>query len=490
MPAEPRSDAPVAPESYPTRWKALVVLALAQVVLTLDNTVVNVALPQIATDLGFEPASLAWVVNAYALAFGGLLLLGGRLADIVGRRRLFMIGLATFAVASLLAGLAWTPALLVAMRFLQGAAAAVVAPSALALISLMFVDKRERSRALGVWGGLAGIGGVLGVIIGGVLTEFAGWRWVFLINVPVAILAIVLAPRFVPESRRPQEGGLDYVGAALITGGVGLAVYALLAKGEASWTSEPFVVQMVVSALLLLAFALRQRFAADPLIPLAVFRSRNRVAAASVSVLVAAALGAFFFSLTLYMQLVLGWSPLQAGLAYLPFALGVMTGIGVLSALVPRIGVRRILPLGLTLAAFGMWLLSHIPVDGVYTSDILPGMLALGIGVSTGFIGSTIAGVDGATEDYAGVASAVVNASTQIGSALGLATIVAFATDVTLDRLAGGSALDQAAVDGYQVAFVSASVSLALAAVVGALFLTSDVGRQDQHPEVTDAVTG
>ncbi|HSR24582.1 MAG TPA: MFS transporter, partial [Candidatus Eisenbacteria bacterium] len=463
--------APPAASSYPTRWKALVVLALAQVVLTLDNTVVNVALPQIATDLGFDQAGLAWVVNAYALAFGGLLLLGGRLADFVGRRRLFVLGMTIFAVASLLAGLAWTPALLVAMRFLQGAAAAMVAPSALSLISLMFVDKSERSRALGVWGGLAGIGGVLGVIIGGLLTEFAGWRWVFLINVPVAIVAVVLAPRYVPESRRPREGGLDYVGAALITGGVGLAVYALLAKGAASWGDPVFLGQMAVAAVLLVAFAVRQRLVADPLIPLEVFRSRNRVTAASVSVLVAAALGAFFFSLTLYMQLVLDWSPLQAGLAYIPFALGVMTGIAVLTSLVPRIGVRRILPFGLAFAAAGMWWLSHIPVQGSYTSDILPGMLALGLGVSTGFIGSTIAGVDGATDEYAGVASAVVNASTQIGSALGLATIVAFATDVTLDQLAAGAAPDAAAVEGYQVAFLAASAALALAAAIGAGFL-------------------
>jgi EmrB/QacA subfamily drug resistance transporter len=479
-----------ATSSYPTRWKALVVLALAQVVLTLDNTVVNVALPQIATDLGFDPASLAWVVNAYALAFGGLLLLGGRLADFVGRRRLFILGLVLFAVASLLAGIAWTPALLVAMRFLQGAAAAMVAPSALSLISLMFVDKGERSRALGVWGGLAGIGGVLGVIIGGVLTEFAGWRWVFLINVPVAIVAVVLAPRYVPESRRPREGSLDYTGAALVTGGVGLAVYALLAKGEASWGSPGFLGQMAVAVLLLVVFAVRQRRVQDPLIPLEVFRSRNRVTAASVSVLVAAALGAFFFSLTLYMQLVLDWSPLQAGLAYVPFALGVMTGIGVLTSLVPRIGVRRILPFGLAVAAGGMWWLSHIPVQGSYTSDILPGMLALGLGVSTGFIGSTIAGVDGATDEYAGVASAVVNASTQIGSALGLATIVAFATDVTLDKLASGATPDAAAVEGYQVAFLSASVVLALGAVIGAVFLTSDVGRHDEHPETLEPLSG
>jgi EmrB/QacA subfamily drug resistance transporter len=468
--------------TYPTRWKALVVLALAQVVLTLDNTVVNVALPQIGRDLGFTQAGLAWVVNAYALAFGGLLLLGGRLADIVGRRRLFIIGMSVFALASLLAGLAWTPGLLVAMRFLQGAAAATVAPSALSLISLMFTDKRERSKALGVWGGLGGIGGVAGVIIGGVLTEYAGWRWVFLINVPVAIAAVVTAPRYVPESKRPQEGGLDYIGAALITGGVGLAVYALLAKGTASWTSSPFVLEMAGAALLILAFVLRQRVATDPLIPKVVFQSRNRVTAAVVSILVAAALGTFFFSLTLYMQQVLGWSPLQAGLAYVPFALGVMVGIGALTSLVPRLGVRRLLPFGLIMAGFGLWLLSHIPVEGGYAAHILPGMVILALGVSTGFIGSTIAGVDGVTDDYAGVASAVVNASSQIGSALGLATIVAFAVDVTYSRLAEGVIPPVAAVDGFQAAFVAAAISLVSAGVIGGLFLTNDVGRQNAAP--------
>jgi EmrB/QacA subfamily drug resistance transporter len=471
-------------DAYPTRWKALVVLALAQVVLTLDNTVVNVALPQIGDDLGFTQAGLAWVVNAYALAFGGLLLLGGRLADVLGRRRLFLVGMTVFAVASLLAGLAWTPGLLVAMRFLQGAAAAMVAPAALSLISLMFTDRRERSKALGVWGGLGGIGGVAGVIIGGVLTEYAGWRWVFLINVPVAIVAVLSAPRFVPESRRPREGGLDYAGAALITGGVGLAVYALLAKGAAPWTSSPFVLEMAGAALLLAAFVVRQRTASDPLIPPAVFQSRNRVTAAVVSVLLAAAMGTFFFSLTLYMQQVLGWSPLQAGLAYIPFALGVMVGIGALTTLVPRVGVRRLLPFGLAAAAFGMWLLSHIPLDGTYTTDILPGMLLLALGVSTGFIGSTIAGVDGATDDYAGVASAVVNASSQIGSAVGLATIVAFAVDVTHAQLTQGVAAPAAAVDGFQVAFLAASVVLLTAGAVGGLFLTSDVGRHDEAPPV------
>ncbi|MFN8169101.1 MAG: MFS transporter [Candidatus Nanopelagicales bacterium] len=465
--------------TYPTRWKALVVLALAQVVLTLDNTVVNVALPQIGRDLGFTQAGLAWVVNAYALAFGGLLLLGGRLADIVGRRRLFITGMTVFALASLLAGLAWTPGLLIVARFLQGAAAATVAPSALSLISLMFTDRRERSKALGVWGGLGGIGGVAGVIIGGVLTEYAGWRWVFLINVPVAIVAVALAPRYVPESRRPTRGGLDYAGAALVTGGVGLAVYALLAKGEAPWVSSPFLLEMAGAALLLLLFVLRQRVAADPLIPKAVFRSRNRVTAAVVSILVAAALGTFFFSLTLYMQQILDWSPLQAGLAYVPFALGVMTGIGVLTSLVPKVGVRRVLPVGLVVAAGGLWLLSHIPVEGGYVAHILPGMVLLALGVSTGFIGSTIAGVDGVTDDYAGVASAVVNASSQIGSALGLATIVALAIDVTYARLADGLAPPAAAVDGFQSAFVAASAVLAIAGVVGGLFLTSDVGRHN-----------
>ncbi len=465
---------------YPTRWKALMVLALAQVVLTLDNTVVNVALPQIGGDLGVSQSGLAWVVNAYALAFGGLLLLGGRLADIVGRRRLFMIGMGVFAIASLLAGIAWTPGLLVAARFLQGAAAALVAPSALSLISLMFTDKRERSKALGVWGGLGGVGGVAGVIIGGILTEYAGWRWVFLINVPVALVAVLVAPRVVPESSRPKEGGLDYAGAALITAGVGLAVYALLAKGAASWTSSPFVLEMAGAVLLLVAFVLRQRVATDPLIPKAVFQSRNRVTAAIVSILVAAAMGTFFFSLTLYMQQVLGWSPLQAGLAYVPFALAVMVGIGALTALIPRLGVRRLLPFGLAGAALGLWLLSHIPVEGSYVAHILPGMVLLALGVSTGFIGSTIAGVDGVDDDYAGVASAVVNASSQIGSAIGLATIVAFAVDVTIAPLGGG--LDQAAasVEGFQAAFVAASVVMLAAGIIGASFLTSDVGRHDE----------
>ena len=456
----------------PRRWRALGVLALVQIMLILDMTVVNVALPSVQQELGFSPAGLAWVVNGYVLTFGGLLLLGGRLADYLGRKRIFLIGVVFFTLASAGAGLAPSAGILVASRFLQGVGGALVAPAALSLITLLFTDARERTRALSIWGGLAGIGGTVGVLLSGVLSDLADWRWVFFINVPVGVVALALAPGLLRESRSAVRGRLDVAGAVLATAGLSLFVFGLLDKGSREWTDPTVLGRLAGGLALLAAFLAVEARVAHPLVPLRFFRSRNRSTANLVAVLMGASVAAMFFTLTLYMQQVLGFSALRTGVLYLPFGGMLLVSIAISSMLVPRIGVKPVMVAGLVIATVGLSLWIGIEPGGSYLADVLPGVLVLPLGMGAAFVTSTIAAVDGTDGEDAGLASGVLNAGQQVGSAVGLAALVSLAVDRTSGLLATGTDPAAAATRGFALTFTVAAVVLAAGALVALVGLT------------------
>ena len=453
-------------------WISLGVLAMAQFVLVLDSTVVNVALPSIQNQFELTEARLAWIPNGYQLAFGGLLLLGGSLGDLYGRRRLFMIGLALFSGASFIAGIAWSADIVIAMRFVQGVGAAMTAPAALSSISRIFTEPGERSRALGTWGGITALGGVVGAVLSGVITQLASWRWVFFLTVPVTVLALLLAPRLVPESRAPSKPRLDVVGAALVTLGIGTAVFTLLDKGQRSWTSPFVLTGLAVAGLLIVAFVLWEKQRTNPMVPLSIFRNRNRVVGVVASVIFGSILSTYFFTTTQYMQTVLGFTPLRTGVAYLPLGLIILVSFPLVSFVVARIGIRPVMPTGLAAGMLGLILLSRISVDGTYAGDVLPGMCLIAFAAACGFVTFTIAGVDGTTEENAGIASGILNAGGQIGSALGLATLVSIAVSVLASELAQGVNRSQALVDGFSKAYTVGAGLLLVGAVIAASFLT------------------
>jgi EmrB/QacA subfamily drug resistance transporter len=476
--------APGAPPLDPRRWRALGVLALVQIMLVLDITVVNVALPSMESDLGFSQAGLAWVVNGYALTFGGLLLLGGRMADYYGRRRLFLLGIVLFTAASAAAGFATSPAMMVTSRFAQGVAAALIAPAALSLVTLLFTDTRERTRALSIWGGLAGLGGTFGVLISGVLSDLADWRWVFFINLPVGAVALALAPRLLRESKAEERGRLDVVGAVLVTAGLSLIVYALLDKGTDAWTSATVLGRLGAGVALIAAFLVVESRIAHPLVPLRIFRSRTRSTANLVAILFGAALIAMFFTLTLYMQGVLGYSPLRTGVAYLPFGASLLASIALTSQLVPRIGVRPVMTGGLAFGVLGLWLFSQIEPTSSYLTDVLPAMLVFSFGAGATFVTSTIAAVDGVGGEDAGLASGLLNAGQQVGGAVGLAALVSLAISRTADELASGTDPASAATNGFAYTFAVGAVVLAIGAVVALVGLgrVRPPSRPDEEP--------
>lgn len=474
----------------PLRWWALAVLSLVQFVLVLDATVVNVALPSIERDLGMGPAGLAWVVNGYALAFGGLLLLGGRLADLFERRRVFLAGLGAFALASAAAGLSFSPGMLVAGRFLQGAGAALVAPAALSMVTLLFAEEGERAKALSIWGGLAGLGATAGVLLGGVLSELASWRLIFLINLPVAAVALALVPRLVAEGRSSSggRGRLDAPGALLITAGLSLAVFALLGKGAQPWASGAVLVPLVGGLALVGLFVAREARAKNPLVPLRFFRSRTRSAANAVFVLANGAMMAMYFSLSLYMQGVLGFSALWAGLGYLPLCAAFFVGIGASPRLVQRFGARTVVTGGLTVAAAGLALLSGVSADGSYLRDVLPGMLVVPLGAGAAFVAATILAVGGTDEEDAGLASGVLNTAQQVGSAVGLAVLVSLAVDRTSGLLSAGAEPSVAATGGFALSFGAAAGVLFAAGLLAFVAIRSRVAAPAEDGEPGDPV--
>jgi EmrB/QacA subfamily drug resistance transporter len=464
----PASAAPP-PIADPRRWKALGVLAVIQFMLVLDITVVNVALPHIRTDLGFSRSGLAWVVDGYVLMAGGLLLLGGRLADLIGRKRMFVIGVSLFAVASALSGAAVDSGMLVISRFAQGAAEAMAAPAAFGLVALLFPDGKERAKALGIFGGIAGLGGTLGPIISGVILDNLDWRWIFYINVPVAILTIVAVRNLVDESRASaaaRVGRPDLLGAALSSGGLVAIVYGLIRAGNDPWGAAVVTGPIVAGVALLGLFVGREHFAANPLVPLRFFTNRTRLTANVVTLCFASVFFTMFYLLTLFLQQVEAYSPLRAGLSYLPFGVGISVGIVASSKLVFRIGVRVVLAVGFVLCAAGIALMSTLTVHGSYVAELLPGMLVMAIGSGLCFTGFSNASVHQVSGEDASLASGVQTAVQQVGGAIGLAVLATIALRHAGVAAHRGATAAVASTAGTALAFRIGAVILALGAVL------------------------
>jgi EmrB/QacA subfamily drug resistance transporter len=471
---------------------ALVLVCLAQMMVVIDISIVNVALPSIKNALHFSESDLQWVVNAYTLVFAGFMLLGGRAADLLGRRSVLIGGLVLFSAASLVCGLAQSSSALVVARAVQGLGGAIIAPASLSILTVTFPEGPERNRALAVWGAVAGGGAAVGVILGGLLTQGPGWRWVFFVNVPVGILTAVLAARLLAESRdENRTRSYDVLGAVSATAGLILLVYALVNTNQYGWSSARTIGELIGAGLLLLSFvAIEARFASHPLIPLQIFRSRTLSGANLVSLLLGLSIFAVFYFLTLYMQQVLGFSPLQTGVAYLPITIGFIVVAGVLSSLINRTGVKWPLAIGMLITAAAFLILARVPDHGSYAVDILPAFIVLPIGMSLAFLSVTNAAVAGVKSQEAGLASALLNTSQQLGGALGLAILSTIATSRTNSVLASNphAGLAHALVEGFHNAFV-VGVGFAVAgALLALLTISRDVGRAE--PSTEPAVEG
>jgi EmrB/QacA subfamily drug resistance transporter len=451
----------------PRRWKALAVLALIQFMLILDVTVVNIALPSIKPDLHFTQSGLAWVVDGYVLTAGGLLLLGGRMADVFGRRRLFLWGVALFAVASAACGAAVDAGMLVGARFVQGAGEALAAPASLGLIALLFPDTRERMKALGIWGGIAGLGGTTGTVISGVITSYASWRWIFYINIPVAVFALLVVPRLVAESRMVRNAARpDVLGAVTGTAGLIAVVDGLLAAARHAWGDWQVLLPLVGGVGLLAVMVLIEARSESPLIPLDFFRNRTRVVTNFVTLFFSSSFFSYFFLLTLFEQQILHWTALRGGLSYVPFGITIGAGIGVGTALMPRLGVKPLLAAGFLGCSGGLWLTSGLSVDSSYAAGILPGMMVLGFfsGISFPAIGN--AALHQVTGQDSSLASGVQNAFQQVGGAIGLSVLVTLALRHIAGQIMGGASPAVAAVHGYTLAWRIGAVLLAIGAVL------------------------
>ena len=451
------------------KWVVLVLVCLAQFMVVLDATIVNVALPSIQVDLNLSEANLQWIVNAYALFFGGFLLLGGRAGDLIGRKRLFLAGLVVFTVASLLNGLAVSEGMLIACRALQGLGAAFISPAALSIISTTFEEGADRARALGVWAAIAIGGAAFGLVMGGVLTQLFSWPWIFFVNVPVGVVAFVLSLRLVPESRDEHaERSFDIAGAVSVTAGLMTLVYAIVKAETAGWGSVTTIGFFALSAVLLASFVVIEQRSKAPLVRLSIFRVRSLLTANVVMFLVASGIFAMFFFNTLYIQRGLGYGPLEAGLAVLPFTAGVMVSAGLASQFAPRVGVRPVAALGMIVSALGMLLLARLPVDGSYLVDVLPSLVITSLGMGAVFMPLTLIATTGLKDEDQGLASGLFNTSQQIGGALGLAILSTLAASKTTS--AGGATDPEALVTGFHWAFGGAAVFI-LAGLVTMLAL-------------------
>jgi len=455
------------------RWLALYVLTLGSLMIVLDVTIVNVALPSIREDLGFSETSLAWVVNAYLLTYGGFLLLGGRLGDLYGHRRLFLVGIAVFTVASLLCGLSTTQWMLIGARTVQGLGGAVASAVSLSLMMTLFTEPAERAKAMGIFGFVAAGGGSIGVLLGGVLTDLISWHWIFLVNVPIGALVIVLSLRLLPTERlQSMSRRLDVAGAVTVTGALIIAVYAIVNGNQNGWTSATTLGLLATSVVVLALFIAIEARVPAPLVPLGLFKHRNITVSNIVGVLWAAAMFAWFFLSALYLQLVLGYSPLQVGLSFLPanLIMGAFS-IGLSAKLVMRFGFRKPLATGLLLAAAGLLLFVRAPVDGSFVVDVLPSMILLGFGAGIAFNPVLLAAMSDVGPSESGLASGLVNTSFMMGGALGLAVLASVAASRTHSLRLGGSSELSALTGGYHVAFLVGAAFAAAGALIGGTLL-------------------
>jgi EmrB/QacA subfamily drug resistance transporter len=450
-------------------WVVLVIICIAQFMVVLDATIVNVALPKIQTSLGFTSSSLQWVITSYTLVFAGFLLLGGRAGDLLGRKRLFMIGLVIFTVASLLNGLSTSSGMLIGFRALQGFGAALISPAALSIISTTFAEGKERARALGVWAAIAIGGSAFGLVLGGWLTQSYSWSWIFYVNVPIGIFAFVAALRLVPESKdESAHRGYDLAGAVTVTGGLMALVYALAQAHSSGWSSTSVIVGFIAAAVLLVSFVLIESRAAEPLVRLSIFRVRSLLTANVAMFLAFSGMFAMFYFNTLYIQNVLGFRPLDAGLSFLPFTGGIMISAGVASNLAPRIGVRPVAVVGMLLSVVGMLLFSRMPLGGSYAVDVLPGMVIGALGMGAIFMPLTLMATTGLKDEDQGLASGLFNTSQQVGGALGLAILATIAASYQHGKNAFSA---HNVVSGGQPAFLGAACLVAGALVVMLLLL-------------------
>jgi EmrB/QacA subfamily drug resistance transporter len=466
------------------RWLALALIVTAQFMVVLDVAIVNVALPSIRTDLHFSQESLQWVITAYAILFGGVLLLGGRLSDLLGRRRLFIAGLALFTVSSLLDGLAWSEGSLIAFRSLQGLGAALLSPAALSILTTTFKEGRERNLALGIWGAASGSGGAAGVLLGGALTSGLSWSWIFFINVPVGVLVIALTPFLLRESRADlRHRHFDVAGAASITGGLMLLVYAMTRAAQHGWATAESIALLAASVALIGVFFVVELRSHAPLLPLRIFRLRTLSASNVSGLLMGMAIFAQFFLLTLYMQEVLHYSALKTGVAYVGLTLTIIVFSAVSQALVTRIGVRPVLPLGLGLSTVALVLFAQLPVHGHYFRDLFPAFIISGLGLALAFVPMSIGALTGVRQADAGVASGLLNTTQQIGGAIGVAVVTTVATTFTTRYVHahdGTNAFSGAALThGFEIAFYVLAALAGLGAVLAAVMLESKPAQSE-----------
>jgi EmrB/QacA subfamily drug resistance transporter len=464
------------------KWLALALLSVVQFMVVLDIAIVNVALPSIQVDLGFSQENLQWVISAYALVFGGFLLLGGRAADLLGRRRIFLLGVVVFTLSSLLAGLAWSEASLIAARALQGLGAAIITPAALSILSVTFAEGRDRNIALGVWGAVGGFGAAAGVLLGGILTDALSWEWIFFVNIPVGVVAFALAPVLLTESRDARVKTFDLPGAVLVTGGLSLLVYAITEAGRDGWLAGQTLAFFATSLALLAAFVGWELRHPEPLMRFGILRTKTVTGANVSGFIMGTAMFSMFLMLTLYMQQVLGYSAMKTGLAYLAVAGTAILWSAVAAQLVTRIGVKPVLTVGMTMLTGGLVYFTQVSVGGTYLGDLLPGFLLIGVGIGFSFVPISIAALAGVQPAEAGLASGLINTSQQIGGALGIAALSTIATSQTSDAVASGAALDVALVDGFTAAFL-AGVIIAGIGIVAALTLI----RKDELEQVPAA---
>jgi EmrB/QacA subfamily drug resistance transporter len=468
------------------KWLALALLCAVQFMVVLDIAIVNVALPSIKVDLGFSQENLQWVISAYALVFGGFLLLGGRAADLLGRRRIFLVGVVVFTLASLFAGLAWSEASLIGARTLQGLGAAIISPAALSILSTTFAEGRERNIALGAWGAVGGFGAAAGVLLGGVLTDALSWEWIFFVNVPVGVAAFVLAPLLLRESRDASVRRFDVPGAVFVTAGLSSLVYAITRAGQDGWLAAPTVSFFGASLALLVAFVVWELRHEEPLMRLGIFQIRTVAGANVAGFILGTALFAMFLMLTLYMQQVLGYSAMKTGVGYLAVAGTAIFTSAIAAQLVTRVGVKPVLVTGMISLTAGLVYFTQVSVGGSYLGDLLPGFLLIAVGIGFAFVPISIAALAGIQASEAGLASGLINTSQQIGGALGIAALSTIATSRTSDAIAGGAAQTSALVTGFHGAFV-AGVIIAALGIAASLTLIRRDELEEQPVEAEPA---